>query len=466
VGATGVGAEPVWVVLTEAGGATGARPVARWRVFLQVGVIAALVIIAVVVSAVFAASRLAEDEAIRDASRTTDVLADGIVQPVLTDSLLAGDTAAVAALDTVIRNSVFSDSKLSDSVVRVKLWDSAGRILYSDEPRLIGSTYTLGEDDREALESTRTDAEVSDVQAPENRYEAAAGKLLEVYRAVWTPSGEAMLFEVYFRYDSVTARGWDLWRGFSLVTIGSIVLLLALLVPVLVRLLKVVRASQAHREALLQHALDASGDERRRIAGALHDGVVQELASTSYSIAGSALRASQLGDPGLSADLQLAESTVRGSIGGLRSLLVDIYPPSLAAEGLPAALDDLAASIRARGIVVVVDIDDYLDSGTRLDSEQERLVFRVAQECLRNAAKHSAASMVFLRLTRTGDDGVVLVIEDDGTGFDAPAKLALPEGGHFGLRVLADAVADAGGRLELRTAPGAGTAWRLTVTAA
>jgi signal transduction histidine kinase len=215
----------------------------------------------------------------------------------------------------------------------------------------------------------------------------------------------------------------------------------------------------------LQHALDASGDERRRIAGALHDGVVQELTATSYSIAGSALRASQLGDPGLSAELQLAESTVRGSIGGLRSLLVDIYPPSLATEGLPAALDDLAAGIRTRGVVVVVDIDDYLDSGTRLDSEQERLVFRVAQECLRNAAKHSAASIVFLRLTRT-DGGAALVIEDDGTGFDAAAKLALPEDGHFGLRVLADSVADAGGRLELRTAPGRGTAWRLTVTAA
>ena len=346
--------------------------------------------------------------------------------------------------------------------MRVKLWDATGRILYSDEPRLIGSIFTLGDEDREALESTETDAEVSDVQAPENRYEADAGKLLEVYRAVQTPSGEALLFEVYFRYDTVTARGWDLWRNFAVVTTGSILLLLALLIPVLVRLLRVLRGSQAHREALLQHALDASGDERRRIAGALHDGVVQELAATSYSIAGSALRASQLGDSALSADLRLAESTVRGSLGGLRSLLVDIYPPSLAADGLPAALDDLAASIRARGNVVVVDLDDYLDSGMRLGGEHERLVFRVAQECLRNAAKHSAATRVFVRLARTGD-GIALVITDDGIGFDAAVKLARPEDGHFGLRVLADAVADAGGRLELRTAPGEGTTWRLTV---
>lgn len=458
--ATEVGARPGWVTLTEQREVTADLPLARWRVFVEVGAIAALVIVAVSVSAVFAAGRLAEDEAVRDAADTVDVLADGIVQPVLTNGLLTGDPAAIAALDTVVRASV-----LGHSVVRVKVWNGTGRILYSDEPALIGSTYTLGQDDLEALATGRTDADVSDVTAPENRYEAGAGKLLEVYRSVATPSGEAVLFEAYFRYDSVTARGWDLWRGFAAVTIGSILLLLALLVPVLGRLLRLLRSAQAHREALLQHALAASGDERRRIAGALHDGVVQELAATSYSIAGSALRASQLGDPTLSADLRLAESTVRGSIGGLRSLLVDIYPPSLATEGLAAALDDLAGSVRARGLTMIVDIGDYLNGSTRLGSDEERLIFRVSQECLRNTVKHAGATTAQVRISRAGTD-IVLVIQDDGRGFDAAAALAHPEGGHFGIRVLADAVADAGGRLELCTAPGAGTRWRLSVQTA
>ena len=141
-GVTEVGTSPDWVVLTDARTAIGPRPGPPWRVFVEVGVISALVIVAVAVAAVFAASHLAEHEAVREASRTTTVLADGIVQPVLSDGLLAGDTTAIAALDLAIRNSIFSDSDLGDSVVRVKLWDATGRILYSDEPRLIGSTLT------------------------------------------------------------------------------------------------------------------------------------------------------------------------------------------------------------------------------------------------------------------------------------------------------------------------------------
>lgn len=86
-------------------------------------------------------------------------------------------------------------------------------------------------------------------------------------------------------------------------------------------------------ETLLNRAVEAATEERRRIAGALHDGVVQELAATSFAVAGSAERATSLGQPGLADELRSASDTVRTSIGGLRSLLVDIYPPSLATRG-------------------------------------------------------------------------------------------------------------------------------------
>lgn len=53
----------------------------------------------------------------------------------------------------------------------------------------------------------------SDLSRPENVFERTQGRLLEVYRAVWTPSGEPLPTEAYFRYDDVPARGNQLWRG-------------------------------------------------------------------------------------------------------------------------------------------------------------------------------------------------------------------------------------------------------------
>src|SRR5204862_328573 len=80
---------------------------------------------------------------------------------------------------------------LTPSVVRVKLWTAAGRIVYSDEPRLIGQRFPLGSQDRAALTGHAGHAEVADLQRPENRFERGFGKLLQVDRPVWTPSGRA-----------------------------------------------------------------------------------------------------------------------------------------------------------------------------------------------------------------------------------------------------------------------------------
>jgi signal transduction histidine kinase len=330
--------------------------------------------------------------------------------------------------------------------------------VYSDAPALIGQSYTLGQDDLDVLEHPQTRADISDLQAPENRLERGRGKLLQVYRPIWTPSGRPLLFETYAPYDTVTARTHQLWKGFGGVTLTSLLLLVVLLLPILWRLLDRLKRAQAQREALLQRAVDASTEERRRIAGALHDGVVQDLAATSFRVSGAAERADAMGQSRLAEDLRAAAGTVRTSIGGLRSLLVEIYPPSLATAGLEAALTDLASSLRSRGISVTLQLAPQ--SG--LDPAGERLVFRVAQECLNNIARHASAANVHLMLEQT-PGAALLEIVDDGVGFDAAAALAHPAQGHFGLRVLGDVASDAAAELHVSSAPGSGTAWRLRV---
>ena len=443
--------------VTDANGSDDAEPapVSARRVMATVllGAVAVLVIVGVTGSV--AARRLAERESVNDAAKGATLIADAVVMPALANGLPRGDSTAFEAMDDAVRAHV-----LGDSIVRVKIWTSSGSIVYSDEPRLVGRTYRLDAEERGVFVNPQTRAEVSDLDSPENVYERGRGKLLEVYRPVWTPDGQPLLFEIYAPYGGVTARSGQIWRGFAGITVTSLMALVVLLVPVVWRLLQRLRRAQEQREALLTRAVDASTDERRRIAGTLHDGVVQELAATSYAVTGAAARAESVGQPALAAQLREAASSVRSAIRGMRSLLVDIYPPNLATAGLAVALEDLTTSLRSRQTTVVLDVD--LDSVDGLTSEQERLVYRVAHELLLNVRRHSLAANVWVTLRRDRDT-VVLEVQDDGVGFDAPEMLRHPPDGHFGIRVLGDVTRDAGADLRVGSAPGRGSLWELRV---
>ena len=240
------------------------------------GALAVLVLVAV--SGSIAAQRLAAKESVYDAARSAGVLADAVVQPALRDDLAAGDPAAFAAMDRAVHDHV-----LGPTIIRVKIWTPEGRIVYSDEPRLVGRVYPLGAEEREVFTHPATRGEVSDLGRPENVFERGKGKLLEVYRPVWTPSGDPLLMEVYAPYEGVTSRASQLWRAFAGITVSSLFALVALMLPLIWRMLSRLRDAQEQRALLLERAVQASNDERRRIAGTLHDGVIQDLAGASTS---------------------------------------------------------------------------------------------------------------------------------------------------------------------------------------
>jgi two-component system NarL family sensor kinase len=434
----------------------------RWgRLIGGVAVVAAVVFVAVAALGALTAQRAAEREAVNDALSITDILAESVLQPALDDDLLSADPLvsgpAVTRLDPVVRRRM-----LSSTLVRVKIWAQDGRIVYSDEPRLIGDVFPLEEEEQEALKQPSTEAEVSDLSRPENRFEkGVGGKMLEVYRPVWTPQHQTLLFETYSRYDAVTARSSQLWRGFAGITLTSMLLLLLAQAPLTWALITRVRRAQVEREAWLARAVSASDEERRKIAATLHDGAVQELAASAFLVAGAGERARSAGDEVSAEQLDVAAGAVRSSIGGLRSLLVDIYPPALRRSGIAAALRDLVAPMRSRDLEVTIDVPETVE----LPAPVEALIFRVAQECLRNVARHADASSVELSLTVPFDERepTVLQIVDDGIGFDAEAVLAAPPEGHFGLRLIADQAGAAGATLLVRSESGAGTRWRLEV---
>ena len=411
--------------------------------------LAGLAVLAVFGAAALLALRgLGNAEALRDARQFATLAGQGIVEPTVAPGLLRGGPEAIAAVDRIVQERV-----LGERVVRVKLWARDGRIVYSDEPRLIGARFPLDAEKLDVLRSGATNASLSDLSGPENRYERGQGDLYEVYLPIRAPDGTPLLFETYQRRSAVASTGRRIWMPFAALMLGSLVLLWLVQVPLAWRLDRKLRRSQAEREALLVRAVEASDDERRRIAADLHDGPVQDLAGISYSLSAAAQTE---GSPQARETLHQAAAGTRDSMRRLRSLLVEIHPPNLRASGLEAALADLLAPLQARGAETSLTVDPALG----LDEDAERIVYRAAAEALRNVERHADANRVAVAVEER-DEGVRLVVVDDGVGFGPGDRERRREEGHVGLSLLEELAARAGGRLAVRSAPGDGTTFEL-----
>jgi two-component system NarL family sensor kinase len=412
------------------------------RAVAQYALSGVAVLILLGAAGVYLLRHIGQDEAIRNATQVAELAGRGVVEPLLTPALMRGDAGAIARLDRSVHRGV-----LKGHIVRVKVWRADGTIVYSDEHRLIGSRYPLGADELQTFAGGGTQAEISDLARPENRFERPFHKLLEVYLRVREPNGRPLMFEAYERYSSVAASGRKLWLAFAPAILGALALLWLVQLPLAWRGARLLRDNQAGREKLLRRAIESSELERRRIARDLHDGAVQDLAGVSYSLTAAAQTIDTSSTQQTAEALNEAASGTRRTIRELRSLLVDIYPPDLHRTGLEAALRDLVAPLAPRGITADLEWPAGLD----LPPALETLFYRCAQEALRNVARHSNATQVKIRVELDG--GLArLCVMDNGRGFDRDV-----EEGHLGLRLLADLAGEAGGRLELESTPTRGT---------
>jgi two-component system NarL family sensor kinase len=400
------------------------------------GSLAAIAVIAI--GGYFALRSVAIDEAERD-TRVRVTVEGQLVQTALSDGVLTGDPKALAHLDDLVQTEI-----LGESVVRVKLWTRDGKILYSDEPKLIGQQFEMGEEEQELFETGGADAELSDLGKPENRFERQEGKLLEAHTPIRTPDNTQVLFEIYQRFSSVSASASRLVRAFGPPLIGGLIVLLLFQVPLAWSLVKRLQRGHAERERLLAGAIEASDAERRRIASDLHDGVVQDLAGVAFGLAPMAADAARRGDEEEARVLNESVDTLRQGVRDMRTLLVEIHPPRLETAGLAPVLDDLLSPLRADGVETELNVEE--------GGGHDPLVYRVTREALRNVRDHSGARRVEVDVTPRK-----LVVTDDGRGFDAAERARRREEGHVGLSLLEDLVAQSGGRLTVDSAPGAGT---------
>ena len=211
------------------------------------------------------------------------------------------------------------------------------------------------------------------------------------------------------------------------------------------------RAAIAHledvdrqRRRLLEHVVKAGEEERRRIAGDIHDDPVQKLVALKMR-----LELLAKANPHLE-DAMAAKDVVLVAIRSLRHLLFDLRPPVLDEQGLgPALRSFLEHSDATFRWTVEDEIKREIPAQTRV------ILYRIAQETLTNARKHSQADHVRVRLSES-DGGVAMEIVDDGVGFE-PMQGVVAAPGHMGLAAIRERAETAGGRCELHSLPGQGT---------
>ena len=435
------------------------RPSVVARALVQHAAISLVALIAVGALAAIICVQVVQDQALHRAEANGESIAVDVVAPMVNPGVEEGDTDSLVALHRQVQFRM-----ATDTIQRIKVWSPDGMILYCDDPRQIGLHFPLDEDDLDALNSGGVDSDISDLDKSENVFDRGFGfgESLEVYVGTRETVGKPILVETYFTADSLHADEASLIRRIVPVVLAAVLVLGLLLVPLAFTLARRVSRYERERQSMIRLAVEASSAERRRVAGELHDGVIQDLAGVGYALSSLDTQLLTLGrsngDPepappvkGMLTTLHTAQRLVHDDLLALRELTGLQYAADSPAVDPEAALRVVADHVCAEG----TPVDMVVGPLPELPPAHRAALIRIGREAMRNAAKHAPGSHVELTLGVSGGNAV-LAVADDGPGFD-PHNAVGPVEGHIGLALLADAAEGAGGRLDVRSRPGHGT---------
>ena len=199
---------------------------------------------------------------------------------------------------------------------------------------------------------------------------------------------------------------------------------------------------ERERRDSARRALSAQEEERRRLARELHDEVGQALTAVLLQLEG----AERNVDGAARERVREAREATRATLEEVRAIARGLRPEALDDLGLASALRQLCTEAERSGVIVRRSIAPEL----ALEPEAEVVVYRVAQEAITNALRHSGAEAIDVVLA-ADEAGVTLTVRDDGRGFDGE-----PSDG-TGLRGMRERAVLAGGRLDVLATPGRGT---------
>ncbi len=216
-----------------------------------------------------------------------------------------------------------------------------------------------------------------------------------------------------------------------------------------------IRANHEQLQTLSRGLIYAQEAERRRLAGELHDEIGQILTAVSLSLE---LTKGAV-DEGARGRLDESMAIVDRAIDQIRGMSLNLRPAMLDVMGLDAALRWFVGQQRNATGIEITFVSSL--SGKRVAPDLETGCFRIVQESLTNVARHARARKVRVELSHSTGE-LLLLIQDDGTGFDvAAARLRATTGGSFGLLGMEERVRLFGGSCEIQSALGHGTAVRI-----
>jgi signal transduction histidine kinase len=235
---------------------------------------------------------------------------------------------------------------------------------------------------------------------------------------------------------------------------------------------ELVRGLAAHAAVVIENArlFDASrersiAEERSRLGRDLHDSLTQRLFSLNLTLEAAATTAAGP-DPAPTVEaIHQARGLVDSALAELRTLIFELRPPALEADGLVGALRKHTELLSRAHAVPVTVTDAQPPGGSGPGPDGERVLWRVAEEALSNALRHAGASAVTVSVEADGHRGgrTLLSVADDGIGFDPQARSIASR--RLGLVSMRERIEAAGGTFEIVSAPGRGTTVRASVPA-
>ncbi|MBM4431223.1 MAG: sensor histidine kinase, partial [Chloroflexi bacterium] len=215
-----------------------------------------------------------------------------------------------------------------------------------------------------------------------------------------------------------------------------------------------IRRYQASMRHYIEGMTEAQESERARLSRELHDEVVQDMVGVFQRLQLAQRNLERGETPRADADIHAALELCQTALDDLRRTVRALRPVYLEDLGFVPALEALLREAREAGIAAELNVSG---EPRRLPADLELAAFRVAQEALANAVRHSGAQRIDMQLSFAADE-LQLVVSDDGKGFAAGDSLdALSQEGHFGLVGMRERTLLARGRLQVNSQPGQGT---------
>ncbi len=262
---------------------------------------------------------------------------------------------------------------------------------------------------------------------------------------VWNEAGTLLDFSILPAY-------WQTNWFRALCLLGFLAILWTvhhLRVKVLEERQRLLERHEGEISGLNERLMKAQEEERIRIAGELHDGVLQQITSLTIELATATLALPPDSEP--KAEVREVEKKLIQVGAEIRQLSHELHPAIMQESGLSTALCSYCEEFsNLRGIPISYKADNSVEE---LSPGAALCIYRIAQEALGNVAKHAKAKQVEVRLTRS-DSRVCLVVSDDGVGFDPDES---ERSGGLGLINMRERVRQLNGTFEFDSKPGRGT---------